>query len=276
MCRVLQVSKSGYYYWISSSPGKRKRENQELLIHIRRIHQRSRQTYGSPRITEVLREENIHVSRPRVARIMRREKIRSKIAKKYKVTTDSKHKYPVVDNLLKRNFNPTALAEVWVSDITYIRTSQGWLYLTIILDLADRKVIGWSLSSGLTASQTSVAAWKMAIRNRPINGPLLFHSDRGVQYACHEFADILKANKMVIRSMSRKGNCWDNAVAESFFKTLKTEWVNRFKYSGRNQAELSIFDYIETWYNTYRKHSALGYLSPKEYEKLLNNIKYVA
>ena len=157
MCRVLQVSKSGYYYWLKSKLSKRKKENLELVSHIRRIHQRSRQTYGSPRITEALKEEDIHVSRPRVARLMRKEKIISKIAKKHVVTTDSKHKYPVVGNLLERNFNPTGLAEAWVSDITYIRTTQGWLYLTIILDLADRKVIGWSLSPGLTSSQTSVA-----------------------------------------------------------------------------------------------------------------------
>ncbi len=248
----------------------------KLLGYIRRVHQKSRQTYGSPRITEALRSDNIQVSRPRVARIMKKAKIRSKVAKKYKVTTDSKHAYPVVDNLLDRNFIQDRLSKAWVSDITYIRTQQGWLYLTVILDLGDRKVIGWALSSSLEARQTSVAAWNMAIKNRPVTQSMIFHSDRGVQYACHEFADLLKANKNISRSMSRKGNCWDNAVAESFFKTLKTEWVNNFIYVNRKQAELSIFDYIETWYNTHRKHSTLGYLSPNEIETKINNLKYVA
>ncbi len=247
-----------------------------LLGYIRKIHQKSRQTYGSPRITEALRSDNIQVSRPRVARIMKKAKIRSKVAKKYKVTTDSKHAYPVVDNLLDRNFIQDRLSKAWVSDITYIRTQQGWLYLTVILDLGDRKVIGWALSSSLEARQTSVAALRMAINNRPVGHSMIFHSDRGVQYACHEFADLLKANKNIIRSMSRKGNCWDNAVAESFFKTLKTEWVNNFIYVNRKQAELSIFDYIETWYNTNRKHSTIGYLAPNELESKLNNFKHVA
>jgi len=275
MCQVLDVSKSGYYYWLSSDGGKRKRQNQELLVHIRRIHQKSRQTYGSPRITKSLRREGIHVSRPRVARIMRQAKISSKIKKRYKVTTDSRHTYPVVENLLNRDFRPDRGVQAWVSDITYIRTRQGWLHLTIILDLADRKIVGWALSKGLSASQTSVAAWKMAIGNRPVKGPLIFHSDRGVQYACHEFANLIKQNKNVVRSMSRKGNCWDNAVAESFFNTLKREWVSRFTYHSRKQAALSVFDYIETWYNNQRLHSSIGYETPTEKSDKWK-LKYVA
>jgi transposase InsO family protein len=207
---------------------------------------------------------------------MKKAKITGKIKKKFKVTTDSKHNYPVVGNLLNRNFGPNRLTMAWVSDITYIRTQQGWLYLTIILDLGDRKILGWALSKGLSADQTSVAAWKMAIKNRAITGPLLFHSDRGVQYACHKFANLLKAKKQVTRSMSRKGNCWDNAVAESFFNTLKREWVNRFTYANRKQAELSIFDYIESWYNTNRIHSTIDYDSPKEHEQKINELKNVA
>jgi len=275
MCQVLGVSKSGYYYWIGKSPGKREKENKELLVHIRRIHQKSRQTYGSPRITKSLNKEGIHVSRPRVARIMKQAKIRVRIKKKFKVTTDSKHNYPVVDNVLNRNFNPNRIAQAWVSDITYIRTRQGWLYLTAILDLADRKVVGWAMSKGLTAQQTSIAAWKMAIRNRPVKAPLIFHSDRGTQYACHEFTNLLNQNKYITRSMSRKANCWDNAVAESFFNTLKREWVNRFTYHNRQQAELSIFDYIATWYNTQRIHSSIDYDAPGEHE-LKMKLKYVA
>ena len=276
MCAVLDVSKSGYYYWLSSDGGRRKRQNQELVAHIRRIHQRSRQTYGSPRITESLRREGIHVSRPRVARIMRKAKITAKYKKKFKVTTDSNHSYPVANNLLNRDFRPSRVTQAWVSDITYIRTRQGWLYLTIILSLADRKVIGWALSSGLSALQTSISAWKMAIRNRPVTGSLIFHSDRGVQYACHDFVNLLKANKHVERSMSRKGNCWDNAVAESFFNTLKREWVSRFVYNTRKQAELSIFDYIESWYNTNRMHSTIDYNTPRECELKKDELKNVA
>lgn len=276
MCAVLRVSKSGYYYWINARPGKRKKQNQELLGHIRRIHQKSRQTYGSPRITKSLNKEGIHVSRPRVARIMRQAKIKVWNKKKFKVTTDSKHKYPVVSNALNRNFTPNRIAQAWVSDITYISTRQGWLYLTVILDLADRMVVGWAMSKVLSAQQTSIAAWKMAVQNRPVTAPLIFHSDRGSQYACHEFADLLNQNKYMTRSMSRKANCWDNAVAESFFNTLKREWVNRFTYWTRKQAELSVFDYIETWYNTNRIHSSIEYDSPKEYELKLKKLKNVA
>jgi putative transposase len=276
MCKVLGVSKSGYYYWLISGTSRRKQENQELLSHIRRIHKKSRQTYGSPRITKSLIKEGFYVSRPRVARIMKKAKITVKSKKKFKVTTDSKHKYPVVDNVLNRNFNPDRIAQVWVSDITYIRTRQGWLHLTVILDLADRKVVGWALSSGMTTQQTSVAAWKMAVRNRPVTKPLIFHSDRGIQYACHEFANMLQQNKHITRSMSRKGNCWDNAVAESFFNTLKREWVNRFDYTTREQAGLSVFDYIESWYNSNRMHSTIEYDSPNECEMKLLKLKDVA
>ena len=276
MCRVFGVSKSGYYYWLNSSPSRRKRENQELLDQIRRIHKLSRQTYGSPRITKSLNKEGFRASRPRVARIMRGANIRVKYKKKFKVTTDSKHPYPVVENVLSRDFSPGKISRAWVSDITYIRTRQGWLYLTVILDLGDRKVIGWALSDGLKTKQTSIAAWNMALRNRPLTEPLIFHSDRGIQYASHEFTSLLDKNKFVTRSMSRKGNCWDNAVAECFFSTLKREWINRFDYLTRSQAELSVFDYIECWYNSNRLHSAVNYNSPKEQELKLLKLKNVA
>jgi transposase InsO family protein len=153
---------------------------------------------------------------------------------------------------------------------------EGWLYLTVIIDLADRKIIGWSLSSSLKASVTIIPAWRMAILNNPIIEGLIFHSDRGVQYACTEFRELIHRNPLVTQSMSRKGNCWDNAVSESFFKTLKTEWVYQNKYGSRKQASASIFEYIETWYNTQRRHSSLNYLSPNEYGKLINKQKMVA
>lgn len=276
MCKVLQVSKSGYYKWLKSSPSKRAMQNKVLTDQIRQIYQRSKQTYGSPRITYELRVHGFDISRPRVARLMRKAGIRSKVRRKYIVTTDSKHRFNIADNLLDRNFQVGEIGKVWVSDITYIRTAQGWLYLTTIIDLGDRKVIGWSLSKSLKAEHTSMAAWRMAVKNRPITHELIFHSDRGVQYACTEFVTLLKTYKTVSQSMSRKGNCWDNAVAESFFKSLKAEWTNWHKYQSLNEAALSVFEYIETWYNLKRRHSALGYMTPVEYEHYLLTQKIAA
>jgi transposase InsO family protein len=206
---------------------------------------------------------------------MRKMNLRSIIRKKFVVTTDSKHNYPVVENKLNRDFQVTDIGEAWVSDITYIKTSEGWLYLTAIIDLGDRKVIGWSHSKSLKASDTTIPAWIMAVKNRPITGKLIFHSDRGVQYACNEFTHLLSRYKFVERSMSRKGDCWDNAVAESFFKTLKVECVYQNNYKTRKQAALSIFEYIETWYNMRRIHSALK-MSMKDFTENKINQKLVA
>jgi len=203
---------------------------------------------------------------------MKGAELRARIPKRFKVTTDSRHHYPVAPNLLDQEFYATRPGEVWVSDITYVRTKKGWLYLTVIIDLYDRKVIGWSMSKGLSAEETVIPAWRMAVRNRPITQKLIFHSDRGIQYACHAFTRILKANGFVVPSMSRKGNCWDNAVAESFFKTIKVEWIYRHTFTNQEQAQLSIFEWIESWYNRRRRHSALGYQTIEEYER--NNYKF--
>lgn len=276
MCKVLGVSKSGYYAWLKRKPSKRSVENKKLMEYICKIHKRSKGTYGSPRITEELKANYMNVSRPRVARMMKKANIRSIVKKKFVATTSSKHSFPVSPNLLNREFKVDRQGKAWVSDITYIRTMEGWLYLTVIIDLADRRIIGWSLSSSLKASDTVIPAWRMAIRNRSFDTKLIFHSDRGVQYACTEFRILISADPRVCQSMSRKGDCWDNAVAESFFKTLKTEWVYRKKYVSRKQAEISVFEYIETWYNTQRRHSSLNYLSPTEYGKLINKQKMVA
>jgi putative transposase len=276
MCKVLSVGRSGYYAWSKRQPSKRSIENETLTEQIRMLHTSSKQTYGSPRITGVLRAMHLTVSRPRVARLMRKAAIRSRISRKFVVTTNAKHNYPVVENILDRNFLPERLAEVWVSDITYISTREGWLYLTIVMDLADRQIIGWSLSNTMKTKDTSVPAWNMAINNRPVVQKLIFHSDRGVQYASTEFSGLLNINSHVVRSMSRKGNCWDNAVAESFFKTLKTEWVYGKKYLTKQEAKLSVFEYIETWYNTQRIHSTLNYKTPIEYEYYLQNLKIAA
>lgn len=275
MCKVFKVGRSGFYAWRKHVPSKRDNENRMLLCEIQRIHQMSRASYGSPRITDELRARGFNVSRPRVARLMREKGIRAVHAKKFVATTDSRHGYPVAQNKLDRDFSAQESGQVWVSDITYVKTAQGWLYLTVILDLFDRKVIGWSQSGDMTARNTTVAAWKMAVRNRPPSKKLIFHSDRGIQYACHDFADLLDSYKCVERSMSRKGDCWDNAVAESFFKTIKVELVYRNDYHGRQEAALSIFEWIETWYNTNRRHSAIGNMTIKEFENL-TQLKNVA
>jgi len=275
MCQVLKVSKGGYYKWVKATPSKRSLENKKLVKEIREIYKDSKGTYGSPRITAELVENNCNVSRPRVARIMKAEQIRAKRRKKYKVTTNSKHKFTVADNKLDRDFKPEELGKAWVSDITYIRTLEGWIYLTIVIDLADRQVVGWALSKDMHAHKTTIPALRMALRNRTVNPGLLFHSDRGVQYACTDFTNVLKANS-IEQSMSRKGNCWDNAVAESFFKSLKVKCIYRRKFAPRKSVEIEVFEYIETWYNRKRKHSTLGYRTPVEFEQLLLNQKLVA
>lgn len=238
-----------------------------LLFEIRRIHEQSRASYGSPRIADELRARGFKASEPRVARLMKRHNIRAVRKKKFVVTTDSKHSFPVAENKLKRNFTTDAAGKVWVSDITYIRTGKGWLYLTAILDLYDRKVIGWAQSSDLSAKNTTIAAWRMAVKNRAVTGNLIFHSDRGVQYACSDFTELLSSYPQVKQSMSRKGNCWDNAVAESFFKTLKVEHVYRQRFADKENAAVSVFEWIETWYNRHRRHSALNNLTIEEFNK---------
>jgi len=273
MCSVFKVSKSGYYKWLHQRPSHRKLRNAMLHKEIENVYVNSKRRYGSPRITIELQRNGIKVSKVLVAKIMKQHHLRSIVKKRYKVTTDSKHNYPVVENVLNRQFTTRKENEVWVSDITYIATGQGWLYLTTVIDLFDRKVIGWALSDRMKANQTVIPAFKMAKTNRPIqkHHQLVFHSDRGVQYACDEFTALLKPCKNIVRSMSRKGNCWDNAVAESFFKTLKTELIYHQKFETKMQAELAIFEYIETFYNTQRRHQKLKNLTITEYHKLFNN-----
>lgn len=272
----MKVSVSGFYYWLKQPLSSRTVKEQELITDIHKIYNSSKKRYGSPRITSELREQGIQVSRPRVARLMKKANIKSIIRRKYRVqTTDSKHEYTVAQNHLNRDFSAQTIGLKWVSDLTYIRTGEGWLYLTAILDLADRKVVGWALSDTMKAADTTIVAWKMAIINRPVTQNLLFHSDRGVQYACTDFKDQLKCLP-VLQSMSRKGNCWDNAIAESFFKTLKTELVYHTEYFTKQQAKLAIFEYIESWYNRKRKHSALGYRSPLQYQSYLEEKRLAA
>ena len=273
MCSIFKVSRSGYYAWLQRKPSKNALENKMLIAEIKKIYKESRRTYGSPRITEEFRSRNILVSRPRVARLMKQEKIRSKTKKKYVITTDSKHSFSIAPNLVDRNFTIQTPGKVWVSDMTYVKTTQGWLYLTVVIDLFDRKVIGWSLSILLDALHTSIPAINMALRNRMKDPQLIFHSDRGVQYACDAFKQILRKEN-IRQSMSRKGNCWDNAVAESFFKSIKVECIYQSQIKSIREMKKEIFWYIEIWYNRMRKHSTLNYATPEELEILYN--KFIA
>ena len=275
MCNVFKVSNSGFYYWLKHPKGKRNDEKDILVHQITKIYGDSMGRYGSPRITAELRKHGVFISRPRVARLMRELNLKSIIRKKWIQTTDSEHRYPIAENILNRNFYASNPAEKWVSNLTYIRTLEGWVYLTTVIDLADRKVIGWSLSETMDAKSTTVMAFLMAKNNRPINSQLIFHSDRGVQYACSEFRSELE-KLPITQSMSRKGNCWDNAVAESFFKTMKTQMVYHKVFKTKKCAELAVFEYIEIWYNRKRRHSTLGFLTPVEFENISINNKKAA
>ncbi|KEO71588.1 integrase, partial [Anditalea andensis] len=273
MCKVFGVCRSGFYAWLHRKPSPRSKEQEVLTKQIQELYTQSKGRYGSPKITMDLRDRGFKVSRPRVARIMKANRLKSITIRKFKVcTTDFNHGFRISPNILDRNFSPVKASEAWVSDITYIRTKEGWLYLTIIMDLYDRRIIGWSMATSMHASQTVVPAWRMAQINRPFFKGLIFHSDRGVQYACREFRAELDMEK-VIQSMSRKGNCWDNAVAESFFKILKAETKYQI-YESLKQAKQELFEFIEIWYNRKRIHSAIGYLSPEQFWK--NNQKKIA
>ncbi|WP_223255465.1 IS3 family transposase [Flavobacterium sp. LM4] len=270
MCKVLAVSNSSYYKWKKQIVSERQKRVILIKEAITSIYFNTKQRYGSPRITLELQNIGYQISRITVAKYMKQLGLYSKLSKKFKVTTNSKHNHFVVPNILKREFTVKEPSKAWVSDITYIQTKDGFLYLTIILDLFDRKIIGWSLSNGLSTKQTTLTAWKMALKNRKITNELIFHSDRGIQYANKSFTNMLDSFKTVTRSMSRKGDCWDNAVAESFFKSLKTELIYGNKLITKEQMELEIFEYIEIWYNKKRRHSALNYKTIEEFNKLTN------
>jgi putative transposase len=271
MCAVFAVSRSSYYDWLNRKPSKRALENEVLRQTIQEVTEQTKSRLGSPKLALELQDRGIIVSRPRVARLMRSMGIRSIISKKFKVcTTESDHPYAPSKNLLNRAFSASGPGEKWVSDITYVRTQQGWLYLTVVMDLFDRKIIGWSMSSTLEANPTVIAALQMALKKRPVNpNKLIFHSDRGVQYACEEFRTLLQKNQ-IIQSMSRKGNCWDNAVAENFFKIIKSELIYQLPVLNSGQTQIEIFEFIEIWYNKKRKHSYLNYLTPEQFGEKTN------
>jgi putative transposase len=266
MCRTLRVSPAGYYAWRRGPEPRHQAANRRLLTEIRAFHERSDRTYGSPRITRDLREAGHPVSENRVARVMRAHAIRAKTVKKWRATTNSSHALPVAENTLNRAFSVNAPDRVWAGDITYLWTEEGWLYLAIVLDLYSRAVIGWAMGPRLTAALAQDALTMALWRRKPATG-LLHHSDRGVQYAARDYQRLLGEHGIAC-SMSRKGNCWDNAVVESFFRTLKVERVYHRRYQTRDEAKQDVFQWIEVFYNRQRRHSTLGYRSPAEFEAM--------
>jgi len=264
MCSTLEVSRSGFYTWLRRGESVRSRESRRLIRLIQEEHERSRHTYGSPRIHAALKARGETCSLNRVQRLMRATGIRSKVKRKFRRTTDSRHAHPVAPNLVAQDFSVSAPNRVWVSDITYIWTDESWLYLATTLDLFARLVVGWSMSEALPASLVTNAL-QMAIDRRSPPAGLIHHSDRGVQYAAGDFQGLLEQHG-ILCSMSGKGNCYDNAVQESFFHTLKTELCDHEHYRTRQQAIASIFEYIEVFYNRQRLHSTLGFLSPLQFE----------
>jgi transposase InsO family protein len=266
MCQVLSVSRSSYYRWKQGQYVKREDKKSEYKKVIESKFIEHRHCYGSPRIAKELTVEGFSVSQPTVALYMRSMGLKSKRNSLFRQTTNSGHSYNCFDNLLDRNFIASDPNTAWVSDITYIHTLDGFLYLTTIIDLFDRKIVGWSVSTHLTAEKTVISAFNMAIKNRKPSKGLLFHSDRGIQYACSSCTNLLASYK-IKQSMSRKGNCWDNAVAESFFKTLKAELIYGNKLVSKEIMTGKLFEYVEVYYNKKRRHSSLGLLTIEEFTK---------
>ena len=264
LCMALGIQRSSYYAWKKRKPSAREQQNRKLVEMIHKIYKLSRKTYGYPRVYAQLRKDGISCNRKRITRLMRQEGLQGRRKRRKVVTTDSQHSYPVAENILKRDFEAQKPNEKWVADITYIPTAEGWLYLAGVLDLYSRRIVGWDMSGKIDAKLVEKAL-RMALYQRQPDYGLLHHSDRGSQYASHAIQHILSANHIQV-SMSGKGSCYDNAVMESFFSTLKNEWVHHQRYLSRSQARTDIFNYIEGFYNTVRLHSTLGYLSPAEFE----------
>jgi len=274
----MNISKSSYYYWIKNKGQLNKTKPSKIALEkrIKELFEENKQIYGSYRIQKMLERESLVYSRSYIGVLMKEMGLKSVLRRKHVITTDSKHSFPIAQNELNREFISYELGEKWVSDITYIRVNDNWNYLTTIMDLADRKIVGWTLSEDMTTENTIMKAWLSARKTRNISSNHIFHSDRGVQYASNMISNLLSFNQKITQSMSRKGNCWDNAVAESFFKTIKYEWLYRYRFTSFNQLFNSIKEYIN-WYNTKRIHSTLGYLTPLEMEmKLRGNINKVA
>jgi transposase InsO family protein len=264
LCHVMRVASSGYYAWLRRPESPRARQNRALVTQIKAAHRRSRKTYGRRRIHIQLQREGVHCSRNRVARLMRQNSLQGLRRRAFRATTNSRHSFPVAPNRLARNFTATAPDQVWVSDITYLGCEEGWEYLATVMDLYSRRIVGWAMQSTLDRSLT-LNALEMAIAQRQPTPGLIHHSDRGVQYACADYQQLLEGHGM-IPSMSRKGDCWDNAPKESFFGTLKGELSLHGLRPPRDHAHRTVFEYIEVFYNRQRLHSSLGYLSPVAFE----------
>jgi transposase InsO family protein/transposase-like protein len=268
MCIILGIGEKSYHRWKNKFVSETKFRAMQRKEEITSIFFAAKKRYGSYRITKELRHRGHGISRVTVSKYMAELSLHKKSNRKYKITTDSNHNHYIAPNLLNRQFCVKEPSKAWVSDITYIPNIKGFLHLTIVLDLFDRKIIGWSLSSGLTAEMTTIPAWEMAVKNREITNGLIFHSDRGVQYANKKFTDLVDSSNTVKRSMSQSGNCLDNAVAESFFSTLKRELIYRNKLLTQKRIKMEIFDFIENWYNKERIHSTLNYKTIEEFGKI--------
>jgi transposase InsO family protein len=266
MCRVLQVSASGYYAWLARPESRRASEDRELVRHIQRIHSRSRQAYGTLKVHCALQDEGVACGKHRIARLRREHGIQTRRRRRFVVTTRSKHRHWIAPNLLQRSFTAEAPNRIWVGDVTFIATRGGWLYLAVLLDLYSRKVVGWSMGERNDV-QTVQAALRMAIEHRQPAPGLIHHTDRGTLYAADGYRSLMSDHGMV-PSMSRKKDCWDNAVAESFFATLKNELLHGRDYRTRDQARTEVFEYIEVFYNRQRIHQTLGYHSPLAFEAI--------
>jgi putative transposase len=267
MCRQLMVSRSGYYAWRERPRSARAREDVQLGARVLDLHLSSKRRYGSPRVHKALAAEGVHVGRKRVVRLMQAHGLVAREKRRFVATTNSKHELPVAKNVLKRRFDQAVPDQAWAGDITYLATAEGWLYLAIIIDLCSRRIVGWATSDSLERSICVEALQEALQTRRPASG-LIHHSDRGTQYASCEYRDLLKQHGIVC-SMSRRANCWDNAVAESFFSTLKIELVDGQLYPTHAEATSAVFEYIECFYNRKRIHSSIGYCSPADYEAKL-------
>lgn len=268
MCRVLKVKAAGYYAWLGRKPTLRALKRLELIEQIRGVHQESRGIYGSPRVHRELLDRGVKVCENTVAKVMKQQQIRSKIKRRFVVTTDSAHALAPAENLLDRQFDVALPDRVWCSDITFVPTDEGWLFVALVMDLCSRRIVGWAMADHLRSALTCDAL-RMALRRRRPGAGLLHHSDRGVQYACDAYQDLLKEHGMIC-SMSRRGDCYDNAPMESLMGTLKRELVHHERYATHEQARQSIFEFIEVFYNRRRRHSAIGYVSPESFEASLN------
>jgi transposase InsO family protein len=270
MCRVFGVSRSHYYAQLNLGRSKRQREDRHLLVSIKASFEGSDRTYGADRICRELREQGVCVGKNRVWRLMKQHGLRVKTIRRFKVTTNSDHKRPVAPNLVRRNFTAPAPDRLWTGDITYIWTAEGWLYLAVILDVFSRRIVGWSMKRRMTDDLVITAFNNAVIRRGPSQG-VVFHSDRGSQYCSKRFQSLVRGIGG-IQSMSGTGSCYDNAITESFFGTMKRELVHHCSFERRSEAQSQIFRYIEGFYNRRRRHSSIGYQAPEEYERLFIKI----